>query len=361
MQVSRREGRQRVTRAADLGECVAGSLRSSTECEGRTRSPAKKEQERRSACQADMPPMEWGMFAQAIIGERITNAEGEEVFKIAMVSFTMPTGFEDRGAEIIKAALRGNNGLDFMQGKTVSFNADNTLLGCFGASQSGVGEMHTRVLADLYNSANHATMAYGNGDDAANFQRFHNKRMETLGVLAGDINGILSSPEHLGSSAFDPRFGSSWRMEGIFSCKDGRILIPDPEGKMTDLATSLISAEHDFGHTLWLNAFLKFVKAAHRNGAKSFFGFQVDGTASVAACGGSDVSKVFYLDSLVYGTTATGAVQIDRSTTAKRDGSKEQGGGGQSSSDETGLCASCGKSKNAGQCACGNRGAHHSH
>lgn len=299
----------------------------------------------------------WGMFVQAIVGQRVTDDSGREVMKLALVSFPLPPGLEDRGADIIRSALGRPDE------EVVQFNSEGTLLAHLSSSQAPISYSSLGVFSDLYNAAGTVVAANHPNQRGANvehFRKFQVSRNLRLGVLQNDVMSILYRPEHQNSSAWDLNFGGAFRQEMLF---DGeRIMAPNPNNEIVELTPMLANKDHDYGHSDWLRWLIASVTAAYKGGAKSIVGFHVDSTVTVSSCGGSKGCSDFYEKTMVIpyygainanGTFANyGGENAAFNPYVSKAAPDVSSGQSQSGSDTTNnACSNCGKS--GGQCSCG--------
>ncbi len=323
--------------------------------------PADRQSSRKTTEAAwEKQEREWGMFVQAIIGQRVTATNGEEVMKIALVSFPLPPGVEQKGIEIIKSAMRGR----FLESDLRTFNDEGTLIGYFSTAHGGIGESR-KIISDLYGAAGvnvakfHPDLSASN---VRNFYLFQESRRSRLGILEADIAAVLSSPAHIGSSAWDTRFGGGFRQEWIY--KGGKIYAPNAKDELIELTVGLANKDADFGHSKWLAWLIQSISSAYSNGANSFVGFHSDSTITVNMCAGSDGCATFYRQTMVlpydapfqyttavdpYAAIANREVNGNSKSSASSGSGNASSGGGQDSGNSS-ICPGCKKDK--GVCSC---------
>ena len=241
---------------------------------------------------------QWGMFAQAIVGQRLTNADGKEIMKFVMVSFPMPPGLEKKGEELIRMAMHEEIAAT-LGGKTVSFNNEGTLLANLAHSQNPIDDKALGIFGGLYDAAGDAVRGFHPDQADKNIQyfyKFHNSLKSRLGVLLEDSKAILSTSEYHNLSAWETKFGGAFRQEMIFI--DGKLFTLDPNNKMMEVNASLANAGIDYGHGRWLTYLVDYINTAHQSGAMSVLGYQIDSTMTVSSCGGSEKSAAFYDQSM---------------------------------------------------------------
>jgi len=244
--------------------------------------PAAEEKEQ----QAVPIEMTWGMFAQAIVGQRVTTSQGNEIMKLAVVSFPIPPGVEDKGAGIIEHVLgKKSNGI-------MSFNDDGTLLASFGRSQDNLDQFG--IFSKLYEAGGMIIDRHHPDKDHENldyFRRFQDSRQSKIPELIADVKELLSVPQHTMRSAMaDADFGGAFRQEWMLV--NGKIMATNIEGHLQELTAALGTQEE--GHAAWLEWLVNYINTAFESGARSIIGLQVDSTTTVKGCGGSDEANAFY-------------------------------------------------------------------
>ncbi|MDE1825510.1 MAG: hypothetical protein KGH61_01565 [Candidatus Micrarchaeota archaeon] len=252
----------------------------------------------REKAQPEEMSKQWGMFAQAIVGQRLTNPEGKDIMKFVMVSFPIPPGLEKKGEKLIRMAMQGEIAAT-LEGKTESFNNEGTLLAHLAASQSQVNDKALGIFGGLYNAALSAVRQFHPEQSDENIQyfyKFQNSLKSRLGVLLEDSKAILKISEYQNLSAWETKYGGAFRQEMIF--EDGKLFTLDPNNKLMEVNASLANSGIDYGHADWLTYLLGYINAAYQSGAMSVLGYQIDSTMTVSSCGGSEKSAAFYDQSM---------------------------------------------------------------
>jgi hypothetical protein len=318
------------------------------------------------------------MFAQGILGQRLTNEDGKEVMKIALVSFPIPKGLELKGPEILADVLRrqGVKGNAYRRIKRFGDNdTENRLLrrdaliGHTMQSQADLTESSMSLFSDLYAAAETAVwkrVPNGSGSQYY-FSTFLPSLRQRQSVLLNDVAEVLSNPKHSGNSAFMAEYGGAFKQEWIL--QDGKIFSTDPD-PTKGLVEVNIGLATDPEHARFIRWLTESTNAAFNRGARSIVALQIDGTYTVSDCGAGEKSLEFYNRSvsqssgngnhLYLQNNQSGANSVGVASNGLH--SQQGGASGDSGStsdtiDSTGRsksCTDCGKgqSETNGTCSC---------
>ena len=320
------------------------------------------------------------MFVQVPIGQRVY-ADGGDVLKFTVISFTLPD-LVDKNFEIANAIKKESALLGSMAGNTISFARDDSLLGCFGASENAITgkQLHSMILG-VYDAVERIVVSNKSSipeDDFVEFMSKHNERKGKIGAVVKDALTIFSVPEHTGAIAYrnSEKFGQSFfRMEWLY--KDFAMITMGPPSTGYRLGRFDESIAADAGDKEFIRTMMDFIKTAYLNGTSAIVGLQINNTATVGRCGALDTEgkaleearrnelheneqrRQYYMtavtdENMIYSVTVSGQA----SSTGQNGGAQDSGGQG-SDTNEVRRCKGCGSVIEQGRAKCSCRNSRH--
>ncbi len=231
------------------------------------------------------------MFVQVPVGQRVY-ADGGDVLKFTVISFTLPD-LADKNFEIATAIKKESALLGSMAGNTISFTRDDSLLGCFGASENAMTgrQLHSMILG-VYNAVERVVVSNKSSipeDDFEEFMSKHNERKVKIGAVVRDALTIFSAPGHTGAIAYrnSEKFGQSFfRMEWLY--KDFAMITMGPPSTGYKLGRFDEGIAADAGDKEFIRTMMDFIKTAYLSGTSTIVGLQINNTATVGRCGAID-------------------------------------------------------------------------
>jgi hypothetical protein len=314
------------------------------------------------------------MFVQGIMGERVIDEDGAEIFKLSFVSFNLPNLF-DKNHDIVRALSRQNPFLARLADRAVSYTDDDSLVMSLVSSMESIDQRSIGLMPSLYKVARRMVKEQRRGIPEENFESFlsqHRDRESKVEMLFDDTFRILFTPGHTGETAYrnhQIQHNFDRRMELIF--KDGVLMTPGPPNTGYKMFVFDETIAMDEGDKKSILALLEFIKEAYASGAKTIFGLQVNNTATVEDCGAKKHSDIFAqdqtLDTSLQNPLDPGSNTMNNAATAANAATAEsQGtasatsGSGDGEGTAQSRCQGCGKSMPNGIliCTCGSVAAH---